>query len=453
MSQVISGERDVSTSAPREQWSGRAGFILAAVGSAVGLGNMWRFSYLAAENGGAAFVVLYLLLTVLVGLPVMLAEFCVGRGSGKSPVAALTHFGGAAWRPLGWLFVASGLLILSYYSVIAGWTVRYALSGFAGFAGDAGAAFGEVATGLDAIAWHVGFMGVTVWVVAGGIRGGIEKIALVLMPALFGLVVLLAIYAATLEGGGEGYRHYLSTDFSQIWDRDVLSEAAGQAFFSLSLGMGAMLTFASYADRSHHLPNESVLIGISDFGVAFIAGLVVFPVIFAFGLQSLVGGSTVGALFITLPTAFNEMGTAGTVVGVLFFAALVVGALTSAVSLLEVVVSSAIDVLSWPRKRAALVAGGVIALLGIPAALNTEVLGLMDQIAGNVFLVLGGLLLAIFVGWVMDDPIAQVSEGAEDVAWFGVWRALLRYVVPILLAFVLVGSLQKAVEAIRGLSG
>lgn len=439
----------MSASGPRERWSSRTGFILAAVGSAVGLGNMWRFSYLAAENGGAAFVVLYLLLTLVVGLPVMLAELAIGRGSGKSPVAALAHFGGNAWKPLGWLFVASGLLILSYYSVIAGWTVRYALSGFAGFAGDAGGTFSEVSQGWDAVAWHLAFMGVTLTVVAGGIKGGIEKLALALMPLLFGLVVLLALYAATLEGGEEGYRYYLSTDFSQIWNRKVLSEAAGQAFFSLSLGMGAMLTFASYLDRGHHLPNESLIIGVSDFAVAFIAGLVVFPVIFAFGMQSLVSGSTVGALFITLPAAFNAMGTAGTVVGILFFAALVVGALTSAVSLLEVVVASAIDILGWSRKRAALSAGGLIALLGIPAALDTDVLGLMDQIAGNVFLVLGGLSLAIFVGWVMDDPIGQVSEGATDVAWFKVWRALLRYVVPVLLAFVLFGSLQSTLEAIR----
>ena len=443
----------MSASAPREQWSSRRGFILAAVGSAVGLGNMWRFSYLAAENGGAAFVVLYLVLTLLVGLPVMLAELAVGRGSGKSPVAALAHFGGAAWKPLGWLFVASGFLILSYYSVIAGWTVRYALAGFAGFSGDAGAFFGEVATGGDAIAWHFAFMALTVFIVTGGIKGGIEKVALVLMPALFGLLLLLAVYAATLEGGGAGYRYYLSTDFSQIWDREVLSEAAGQAFFSLSLGMGAMLTFASYLDRSHHLPNESVVISFSDFGVAFIAGLVVFPVIFAFGMQSLVSGSTVGALFITLPTAFNAMGTAGTIVGVLFFAALVVGALTSAVSLLEVVVSSAIDILDWPRNRAAIVLGGVIALLGVPAALDTDVLSLMDQIAGNVFLVLGGLSLAIFVGWVMDDPIALVSQGAHGVRWFGLWRTLLRFVVPALLAFVLLGSVQAAIEAIRGFRG
>ena len=443
----------MSTAAPREQWSSRTGFILAAVGSAVGLGNMWRFSYLTAENGGAAFVVLYLVLTVLVGLPVLLAEMALGRGSGKSPVGALAHFGGPSWKPLGWLFVASGFLILSYYSVIAGWTLRYALAGFAGFAGDAGAFFEEVATGPDAIAWHFGFMAVTVFVVAGGIKGGIEKLALVLMPGLFGLVVLLALYAATLDGGAAGYRYYLSADFSQIFDAAVLSEAAGQAFFSLSLGMGAMLTFASYLDRTHHLPNESVVIGFSDFGVAFIAGLVVFPVLFAFGMQSLVGDSTVGALFITLPTAFHAMGTAGTVVGALFFAALVVGALTSAISLLEVVVSSAIDTLGWPRRTAAIVAGATIAVLGIPAALDTNLLGLMDQVAGNVFLVSGGLALAIFVGWVMDDPIAPVSEGAPNVRWFGVWRALLRYVVPPLLLFVLVASLRATFEAIRALSG
>jgi NSS family neurotransmitter:Na+ symporter len=438
--------------APRERWTSRTGFVLAAVGSAVGLGNMWRFSYLAAENGGAAFVLLYVALTALVGLPILLAELVLGRGSGKSPIQALAHYGGAAWRPLGWLFVASGFLILAYYSVIAGWTIRYAIEGILeGFEGDAGARFSAISTGPAAIAWHVGFILVTTFVVAGGVRGGIERIAVALMPLLFGIVLCLAVYAATLEGAGPGYSYYLTTDFSEIFRFSVLAEAAGQAFFSLSLGMGAMLTYASYLDRSHHLPNESLVIGASDFLVAFVAGLVVFPVLFALGLQDDVGASTVGALFITLPQAFASMGTAGTVVGVLFFSALVVGALTSGISLLEVVVASAIDGLGWSRSRAAWLLGGAIALLGIPAALDLDVLGLMDQVAGNVFLVFGGLALSIFVGWIMRDPLGEVSVGAEGVRWFLLWRWLLRVIVPVLLAVVVVTSVQATFETVRSL--
>ncbi len=438
----------------REHWNSRTGFVLAAVGSAVGLGNMWRFSYMAAENGGAAFVVLYLALTLLVGLPVMLAELTVGRGAGKSPTQALAHYGGPAWRPLGWLFVATGFLILAYYSVIAGWTLRYAFRGLAlGFADDSGAYFGAIASGPQAVVWHLGFMVLAIGVVVRGITGGIEQISRVLMPALFMILAGLAVYATSLDGGDRGYGYYLETDFSEILDASVLSEAAGQAFFSLSLGMGAILTFASYLRRDAHLPNESLVIAGADFGVAFVAGLVVFPVIFAFGLEATVGESTVGSLFITLPTAFHDMGTAGRVIGTLFFAALVVGALTSAISLLEVVTATAMDSLGWRRLQATLVMGGAIALLGIPAALSTDVLGVMDQIAGNVFLLGGGLMLAVFVGWVMRDPIGEVSEGAAGVRWFFLWRSLLRFVVPVLLAFVLWTSLQKTVAMFRDLAG
>ncbi|MEN8183297.1 MAG: sodium-dependent transporter [Myxococcota bacterium] len=438
--------------APREQWASSLGFTLAAIGSAVGLGNMWRFSYLAAENGGAAFVVLYLAFTAFVGLPVMLAEFTVGRGAGRSPVSALAHFGGSRWRWLGALFVASGFLILAYYSVIAGWTLRYALLAlFGGLAADAGAAFGEIATGSSAVGFHLVFMAATVAVVMGGIRGGIERAALVLMPALFVIVLGLALYAATLDGARAGYTAYLSVDLAAITNPAVLRDAAGQAFFSLSLGMGAMLTFASYLSHQHHLPDESLVIAFSDFAVAFVAGLVVFPLLFALGLQQEVGESTVGALFITLPQAFAEMGGAGRVVGALFFVALAVGALTSAISLLEVVVASAIDSLGWTRRRAACLLGGAIALLGVPAALDLEVLGTMDQLAGNLFLIAGGLSLSLFVGWRMEDPLGEVSRGAEGVRWFFLWRSLLRWVVPAFLAVVLVFSARDSFELLRDL--
>jgi len=437
-------------------WSSKLAFILAVTGSAVGLGNIWKFPYIAGENGGGAFVLIYLLCVFGIGLPIMMSETMLGRRGRRNPVTSMALLGeeeggSANWGLVGLSGILAGFLILSFYSVIAGWTVRYAVSGLTGFSGDAGAFFGEVATGLDAIAWHLAFMAVTVWVVAGGIRGGIEKVALVLMPALFGLVVLLAIYAATLEGGGEGYKHYLSTDFSQIWDRDVLSEAAGQAFFSLSLGMGAMLTYASYLGRDHHLPNESVVIAGADMAIAFIAGLVVFPLIFALGLSAQVGGSTVGALFITLPQAFAEMGDVGRVVGFLFFATLIVGALTSAISLLEVVVASAIDGLGWSRQRAAIAMGVAITLLGIPSAWSTDVLGVVDGIANNLFLLGGGLALSLFVGWVMPDPVREVRVGADGARWFFLWRTLLRFAVPLVLAFVLYGAIPDTYHAVAGL--
>lgn len=440
--------------AGRENWSSRTGFVLAAVGSAVGLGNMWRFSYLTAENGGAAFLLLYLGMCLLVGLPVMLAELAVGRGARSSPIQALRHFGGPTWAPIGVLFVACGFLILAYYSVIAGWTVRYGLEAIVtGFPANAGQHFEMIATGRAAIGWHLGFMALTTVVVVGGVNAGIERAALVLMPLLFLVVVGLAIYASFLDGAGPGYTYYLSPEFSRLRDPNVWKDAAGQAFFSLSLGMGAMLTFASYLPREAHLPNESVIIAGADFGVAFVAGLVVFPLLFALGLQEDVGGSTVGALFITLPSAFDQMGGAGRVVGILFFGALVVGALTSAISLLEVVVASAIDGWGWSRKTAAVAAGGTIAVLGVPAALDLNVLGLMDQIAGNVLLVGGGMLLSIFVGWRMEDAMGEVRVGAEGVRWFFLWRVLLRFVVPAVLAGVLWFSLQDTWSQIQKFGG
>ena len=441
-------------SAAREQWSSRTGFVLAAVGSAVGLGNMWRFSYLTAENGGAAFVVLYLLVTMVVGLPLLLAELVVGRGAQRSPIPALADFGGPRWRALGAVFVAAGFLILSYYSVIAGWTVRYALIVLSGgLDSDASDRFGDIATGWDAFGYHLLFMAVTVAVVAGGVKGGIERAAMLLMPTLFAIVAGLAAYAVTLQGSGPGYAYYLSVDLSELMHWSVLKDAAGQAFFSLSLGMGAMLTFASYLGRREHLPNESLVIAGADIAVAFVAGLVVFPLIFALGLEEKVGGSTVGALFITLPQAFAEMGAVGRAVGGLFFVALVVGALTSAISLLEVVVSSAIDVLGWSRLRSAVFAGAAIALLGAPSAYSTEVLGVADGIANNLFLLGGGLALSLFVGWFVRDPIAEVRAGAEGVRWFFLWRTLLRFAVPAFLGFVLWYAVPETAASVAALFG
>jgi NSS family neurotransmitter:Na+ symporter len=438
----------------RERWKSRTGFVMAAVGSAVGLGNMWRFSYLTAENGGAAFVILYLVITLLVGMPVLLAELVLGRGAQRSPIQALINYGGRAWMPLGVVFVVAGFLILSYYSVIAGWTVRYGVDAIlSGFDANAGARFEEVSRGWDAFAYHLLFMAGTIFIVAGGVRGGIERTASVMMPALFTIVVGLAVYAATLDGAGLGYAYYLQADFSKLYSLDVIKDAAGQAFFSLSLGMGAMLTFASYLGRDANLPRESMIIASADIGIAFIAGLVVFPLIFALSLSDAVGESTVGALFITLPKAFAEMGAAGRLVGGLFFAALIVGAMTSAISLLEVVVSSAIDSLGWSRRQAAVVFGTAIAAVGIPSAWNTDFLGVVDQIANNIFLLGGGLALSIFVGWVMVNAAEVAREGSPTTRWFGSWKNLLRFAVPAFLLFVLYDAIPSTVQSIIDLFG
>jgi NSS family neurotransmitter:Na+ symporter len=368
----------------REGWGTRLGFILAAVGSAVGLGNMWRFPYAAAERGGAAFVILYIAMVFLIGVPIMLSEFAGGRRTGLSPIGALHQAGGKRWGKLGYLYVLTGCLILAYYSVIAGWTMRYTLEALlSGFAAEPGAYFEQSTTGIGAVLYHMVFMGLVIAIVVGGVKRGIERVSLILMPVLFVLIVLLAVYAATLSGAGPGYGFYLRPNVGELFSASTLSAAAAQAFFSLSLGMGAMLTYASYLKSQDNLPSSAVTISFSDFAVAFFAGLVVFPVIFAFGLQGEVGESTLGALFISLPRAFVEMGGGGRFVGLLFFSALFVGALTSGISLLEVVTSSLIDSWKLDRAAAALGAGLVIMVAGIPSAYNLNVLGLFDAVAGE----------------------------------------------------------------------
>lgn len=441
----------------RGLWNTRVGFVLAAVGSAVGLGNMWRFPYYTAENGGAAFVVLYIILTFALGIPLLLAEMAVGRRTHLSPIGALRKVGGRGWVPFGFMFVAAGFLILAFYSVIAGWVTRYALSIiFTGFPADPGAHFTAIASGIDAIGFHLFFMALTVSIVMIGVEKGIERASLLMMPTLFALIIGLALWASTLTGSGEGYGFYLTPSWEEIFSLQVFGAAAAQAAFSLSLGMGAILTFASYLSRDESLPREGTVIAFADFGVAFVAGLVVFPVIFALGLQGAVGESTIGALFIALPGAFDSMGGGvGRIVGSIFFLALLIGALTSAISLLEVVTSSVIDEFGWSRKKAAVGMGVLIALVGLWPALDINALGAYDSVTGNVLLPLGALAIAVLVGWVMKNPIDELVRGSSD-RWRGLykgWLWMLRIVAPVLLLVVLWSTVPQAVAAISGLFG
>lgn len=428
----------------REGWGTSLGFMLAAIGSAVGLGNMWRFPYAASSRGGAAFVILYIVMVFLVGVPVMMSEFAVGRRAGLSPISALQKLGGRRWASLGYLFVLTGCLILAYYAVIAGWTMRYMLEALiGGFTTDPGQYYDESTTGIGAVLYHIAFMGITISIVIGGVKAGIERASVFLMPVLFVLIVGLAIWAMFLTGAGPGYAFYLRPQLADFLSISTLSAAASQAFFSLSLGMGAMLTYSSYLNRDENLPASAITISLSDFGVAFFAGMVVFPVMFAFGLSSQIitgqigEGRALGALFVSLPRAFIEMGAAGRVVGLTFFVALFVGALTSAISLLEVVTSSLIDTWKLDRMRAALGAGIVIMLIGIPSAFNQNILGLFDAVAGEFLLVLGGFFLIVFVGWRMDDPVGELRQGFGHDRLLSGWLGLVRLVLPIILVFVI----------------
>jgi NSS family neurotransmitter:Na+ symporter len=441
-----------ATTGTREVFATRAGFLLAAAGSAVGLGNMWRFPYQASEGGGAAFVLVSVLLTLLLGIPIMLAEFGIGRRGRRGPIGSLRTLGGRGWGPLGYLFVAVGLLILSYYSVIAGWTVRYGIeAAFRGFTGSPADHFAQVSAGLDAAAFHVAFMVATVLIVVGGVKGGIERASLLLMPMLFVLLLGLAVWAATLDGAATGYVVYLKPDLAEVMNPDVWRAAASQAFFSLSLGMGGMLTFASYLERNQNLPESATIVAFTDFGVAFVAGLLVFPVIYSFGLQDAVSASTIGALFIAVPSAFEAMGALGRVVGLFFFVVLAVGAITSAISLLEVVTASMMDETGMSRRKAALLAGSAITVVGIFPAMDTDALGLLDKLAGELLLLAGGLILAVFAAWLRPAEITdELLAGASPFWQRQVPRilAVLRWVAPPVVAVVLIFSLRETIAAV-----
>jgi NSS family neurotransmitter:Na+ symporter len=423
----------------REYFGTRIGFVLAAAGSAVGLGNMWRFPYQTAEGGGAAFVVLYILMTFLIGVPIMTSEFIIGRSAKRSPIGAFRFIGGPRWVPVGYLVVFAPFLILVYFSVISGWTLRYAIDAIMGFSNEPAARFAEISSGTPAIGYHLILMAVTTAVVMRGVRDGIEKAALILMPLLLLMIVGLVAWATTLPGSGDGYEFYLKPSFAALSDPNVVKQAAAQAFLSLSVGMGVMITYASYLDQSNDLTQEAITVSMLDFSVAFLGGLIVFPVIFALGLSDQLGESTIGALFISIPAAFIEMGAIGQVIGLVFFSTLLVAALTSAFSLLEVVVASLMDELKFSRKKSALIAGSIAAIAGIVPASSQTALGVMDKMAGEIFVVAGALGSVLLAGWVLSDPLTELIRGASTVfarLASGV-LFVIRYLVPPFVAIVL----------------
>jgi NSS family neurotransmitter:Na+ symporter len=422
--------------ATRGAWGSNVGFILAAVGGAVGLGNLWGFAYSASQGGGAAFVVLYFVFVLFVGLPVLTAELVIGRHTKRSPVAALAAVGGDKVKWVGVLFVLVGFGILSFYSVIMGWTGRLLIDFVRGAVPeDTAAHFGAISEGPGAIVAHLLGMLLVIFVISRGVQKGIERVSVILMPTLFFLIAALAVWASTLSGAGPGYAFYLQPDFSKLFETQTITGAAGQAFFSLSLGMGAMITYSSYLPGKGNLPGKAGLIALSDTMVAFVGGLVTFPVIFHFGLQEQVSDSAIGALFIAVPRGLLSFGPAGQLVGVVFFSALYIAALTSAISLLEVVSSALIDSWGWTRARAGWVAGAAIAVAGIPGALSSDWVGFLFQLVGQAFLVFGGLLLALIVGYLWKDQAkAELLSGFDNPVLASGWIWLLRTVVPLMLA-------------------
>ncbi len=433
-------------------WASRLGFILAASGSAVGLGNIWKFPYVTGQNGGGAFVLIYLVCIAIVGLPIMLSEFTIGRRTSLNPVGAFnTLKPGTPWVGIGYMGVLAGFLILSFYGVVGGWTIAYVVKSFThavdhfGSPQEAGQYFGQfISSTGEVMLYHTLFMGICMWIVYRGVEGGIERACDILMPTLVIMLVLLMIRSLTLPGAMEGVRFYLYPDFSKITPKVILL-AMGQAFFSLSLGMGCMVTYGSYLSPKENLTSSTLYVVMFDTGIALLVGMVIFPAVFAMGLEPAGGPSLV---FNVLPTVFSSM-PFGTLVSVLFFALLAIAAITSAISLLESVVAYFIDQKGWSRQKAVLVMGGVIYLFGIPSGLSFGVLSdfklfgmtffdMVDNLSSNYMLPLGGMLTAIFVGWVWGTQEAhkEIERHETTFHWARYWEFVLKFVTPIAVACV-----------------
>ncbi len=443
----------------RDHWGSKLAFVLAAAGSAIGLGNIWGFPTVAGANGGAAFLVVYLLAVMFIGAPVMLAELIIGRRTQRNPVGAFKALApDSAWVVVGGLGVLTGVIILSFYSVIAGWTLAYivkAATGAFNGAADPGQIFGHVAGDwFPAIGWHLVFMAITVAVVIGGVRKGIERWTKILMPSLFVILLLLVARAVTLDGAGAGLEFYFKPDFSAL-NINVILAAIGQAFFSLSLGMGAMITYGSYISKSDDLVSSAAWVTGFDTLIAIMAGLIIFPTLFHAGMEP--GASGPEMVFVVLTSLLGSIPPqpiGGIIFGTLFFTLLAIAALTSSMSLLEVASAWLIDERKYTRKRAAITIGIVAFIIGIPSALGngavewlsnlpgvgTDFLSLLFTLFGQYALVIGALLISVFIAWIWGVKQAGEEVRANDGKFpLGrTWAVLIRYVAPLAIVAILI---------------
>lgn len=432
----------------RGQWASNLGFILAAAGSAVGLGNIWKFPYLAGENGGGAFVVLYLLMIVMIGFVIMLGEMAIGRKTQLSAVGAYKKLS-EKWAFVGVIGVIVGFCILSFYSVIGGWVLnyigKYITGGVVG--AEAGVYFESFISSTTApIIWHFVFMAMCCIIVLKGVSGGIEKASKIMMPALFILLIGVVIRSVTLDGAMEGIKFFLKPDFSKITISTVMA-AMGQAFFSLSLGMGAIITYGSYLGKDEDIEKNALIIPAIDTGVALLAGLAILPAVFAFGFEPGAGPSL---MFITLPSVFDAM-PFGQFFGILFFILILFAALTSAISLLEVVVSFIIDTFKVERKKATILISMLLFFVGVPCSLangpvmeNFLIMGynffdFMSFLAESVLMPLGAIFMCIFIGhvWGIDNITEEITCGGKykfrSRLFFTV---MIKYIAPVLIFFI-----------------
>ena len=450
-----------------ENWSSRFTFIMAAVGSAVGLGNFWRFPYEAGTNGGGAFVIVYLVCVALIAIPIVICELAIGRRAGLSAVgstrkAATDEGKSPGWQIVGWVGMLAALLILSFYSVIAGWLISYIPMMASGtFSGADATVAQDQFAGLQAspvtmTVTHTAFMALTALIVWRGLHKGIEAVVNVLMPLFFVLLVLMAGYAIVIGDPGKALTFLFTPDFSKITPA-VLISAIGQAFFSVGVGVGIMLTYGSYLDKTVNIPRSAGIIAMADSAVAIIAGMLIFPIVFGFGLDP---GAGPGLVFVTLPVAFGQM-PAGTLIGTAFFVLALVAAITSSISMLEIFVRYAEEHKSLPRHRAAVVGGVLVWIVGlgsvfsftqdyqwssfkpldfIPLFEGKNFFGVVDTLTDSIMLPVGGLLVAVFCGWVVSEHTFR-DEIRLTGGGFTLWRFLVRYVAPITLLGVLMARM------------
>lgn len=440
----------------RGNWGSKVGFIVAAAGSAIGLGNIWRFPYVAGENGGAIFVFIYIIFVILIGLPVMISELSIGRNSEKNPVGAFKKlFPKSLWKIIGGLGVITGIGILSFYAVIAGYTIGYFIKIILGdFAHiESATQSGEIFTAFTAnpyisIGLFFLFILLTVLVVMGGVSAGIERWSKILMPVLFLLLILLAIRSVTLPGSEKGLIFYLEPDFSKL-SLTTFARALGQALFSLSLGMGTMITYGSYIAKKDNLVTSAAYVCFFDTLIAILAGLVMFPALFAMGMQPDQGAKLV---FVVLPSIFVKM-PGGMIFGAGIFLLLAVAALTSTISLLEVPVAYFVDDHGWSRKKAVVLMGLITFIIGIPSALalgannffttfikeNFGFLDFMNALFGNYSLSIGAFFIAIFAGyqWGISAVAKEIQEQGNIFFFRRVWSFLIRFICPIAIFIIL----------------
>lgn len=436
----------------RDSFGSKFGVIAATAGSAIGLGNIWRFPYVAGENGGAAFLIIYLGFVLMIGIPVMLSEFFIGRSSQKNVFGAFRRLApGRPWYLIGLMGVGAAFMILAFYTVVAGWTLEYIYQSLInGFAGKSAVQLNDmynsfIGSTWRPLVWFFVFMGFTSAIIMAGVHKGIEKYTKILMPLLLILLIALVVRSVTLPGAGKGLDFLFKPDFSKISPSTILM-ALGQSFFSLSIGMGTLITYGSYIQKNDNLGYTAFSVAMADTFIAILAGIAIFPAVFAFNIAP---GSGEGLVFITLPNIFNQM-PGGYFFSLIFFILLTVAALTSTISVLEVIVAFFVEELKLKRKIATLFAAGSVSVIGVFCVLSFSsmaemkifgltIFQLLDFSSANIFLPAGGFFIVLFVAWFINRKIVRnelTNEGELKGRYIPFYLFVIKFIAPFAIAFI-----------------